>query len=103
MVARLGHEPVVVTVPAADYLTGIDVFVVEPANALGSVLAKGAHLIDPSLPIVCVEGQAPPPMDVPFAACLVEPFQLGQVGSAIERALGWRADGGVGDSRHRAA
>jgi hypothetical protein len=91
MAARLGHDPVAVRVPTPEHLTSADVFVVEPAAALGAVLAQAASIADPSLPIVCASVTAPPPelaeLGVVFAACVVKPFTIEQFGAAIEQAL----------------
>jgi hypothetical protein len=91
MVALLGHEPVVVDTPAPEYLKGIDVFMVEPAASLGAVLAKAAYISDGSLPIVCVSADAPPQIDIPFAAVLGKPVTLGQLRATIDLALAWGA------------
>lgn len=98
MVTLLGHEPAVVITPTPEYLKGADVFVVEPAAMLGAVLAKGAHIADPQLPIVCVSVEGAPDIDVPFVAALVKPFTLAQFGGAIALALAARAK----DGRHGA-
>jgi DNA-binding NtrC family response regulator len=91
MVTRLGHEAVAVRVPGPEHLTGADVFVVEPAATLGSVLALAASIADPTLPIVCASVAAPPPalaeLGVVFAASLVKPYSIEQLDAAIERAL----------------
>jgi hypothetical protein len=103
MVARLGHEPVVVGVPAARELECADALVVEPAAPTGAVLAQAACIVNPSLPLVCASVAAPPPalieLGVVFAASLVKPFTLQQLGAAIDRAL---LDGGArrGPRRH---
>jgi CheY-like chemotaxis protein len=91
MVARLGHEPIVVRVPAPQHLTSADVLLVEPASPVGAVLAQAASIANPSLPLVCASVAAAPPelaeLGVAFAACLVKPFTLRQLGAAIDRAL----------------
>jgi hypothetical protein len=91
MVTRLGHEPVVMRVPGPRDLTSADVFVVEPAAPIGAVLALAASIANPALPIVCASVDAPPPelaeLGVVFAASLVKPFTLEQLGAAIEQAL----------------
>jgi hypothetical protein len=91
MVARLGHEPTAVRVPAPRHLADADVFVVEPAGPVGAVLALAACVADPSLPLICASVAAPPPelarLGVVFAASLVKPFTLEQLGAAIDEAL----------------
>ncbi|HYM45981.1 MAG TPA: hypothetical protein VES65_07455 [Solirubrobacteraceae bacterium] len=91
MVARLGHEPIAVTAPTPQDLTGADVFVVEPAAPISMVLAQAAHLINPSLPLICASVTVPSPdlaeLGVVFAACLVKPFTLEQLDRAIDQAL----------------
>ena len=91
MVARLGHEPILVGVPAPRQLTEADVLVVEPAAPIGAVLAQAACIVDPFLPIVCASVTAPPPdlgeLGVVFAAWVVKPFTSEQLGAALDRAL----------------
>jgi DNA-binding NtrC family response regulator len=91
MVARLGHEPIAVRAPTPQQLTSADVFVVEPAAPIGGVLAQAAHLIDPSLPLICASVTAPDAelaeLGIEFVATLIKPFTLEQCGAAIERAL----------------
>ncbi|HEV3034443.1 MAG TPA: hypothetical protein VGX72_06605 [Solirubrobacteraceae bacterium] len=94
MLERLGHEPVVVTVPAPEQLLGVQALVVEPAAPIGAVLAQAVRLIDPSLPLICASVTAPPPelaeLGVVFAAVLVKPFTAQQLGDAIARSLSAR-------------
>lgn len=96
MVARLGHEPVAVGAPTPQQLTSADVssadvFIVEPAAPIGAMLARAAHLIDSSLPLICASVAAAPPeladLGIVFAATLLKPFTLEQLGGAIEEAL----------------
>jgi CheY-like chemotaxis protein len=91
MLGRLGHEPVVVTVPAPEQLLNADVLVVEPAAPIGAVLAQAARLVNPSLPLVCASVAAPPAelaeLGVVFAASLVKPFTTAQLSVAINRSL----------------
>ena len=92
MVERLGHEPLAPRVAAPCDLRSTDLFVLEPAAPLGAALAQAAHLLAPSLPLICASVQAPPPAllesGIVFEACLVKPFTLDQLASAIEQALG---------------
>lgn len=91
MVARLGHEPIAVGASTPQQLTSADadVFIVEPAAPIGAVLAQAAHLIDSSLPLICASvAAAPPELGIVFAATLIKPFTLEQLGGAIDRALG---------------
>jgi CheY-like chemotaxis protein len=94
MLERLGHEPVVVTVPAPEQLAGVEALVVEPAAPIGVVLAQAVRLIDPSLPLICASVTAPPPelaeLGVVFAAVLIKPFTAEQLGAAIARSLSAR-------------
>ncbi len=91
MVTRLGHEPVAARAPTPQQLTSADAFVLEPAAPIGAVLAQAAHLIDPSLPLICASITAPPSelaeLGISFTATLVKPFTSEQLGAAIERAL----------------
>jgi CheY-like chemotaxis protein len=91
MVTRLGHEPMLVRVPAPEQLQSADVLVVEPAAPIGVVLAQAACIVNPALPLICASVTAPPPelaeLGVVFAAALVKPFTAGQLGVAIEQAL----------------
>ena len=91
MVTRLGHEPLVVKVTIPQQLTYADVLVVEPATPVGAVHAQAMCIVNPSLSIICASITAPPPelaeLGVVFAASLVKPFTLEQLGSAIEKAL----------------
>jgi CheY-like chemotaxis protein len=113
IVSRLGHEPIATRAPSPQQLTSADVFVLEPAAPIGAVLAQAAHLIDSSLPLVCVSVTAPAPelaeLGVVFAATLVKPFTAEQLAAAIEQALraprarrGGRSDEHP-DHDHRAA
>jgi hypothetical protein len=91
MVARLGHEPMLVRVSAPEQLQSADVLVVEPAAPTGAVLAQAACIVNPSLPLICASVTAPPPelaeLGVLFAAALVKPFTTEQLGVAIEETL----------------
>jgi hypothetical protein len=91
MVTRLGHEPIVLRVTAPQQLMYADVLVVEPATPVGAVHAQAMCMVNPSLPIICASITAPPPelaeLGVVFAASLVKPFTLEQLGGAIEEAL----------------
>ena len=105
MVVRLGHEPLAVRAPTPQQLTSVDVFVLEPAAPIGAVLAQAAHLIDPTLPLICASVTAPPPelaeLGISFTATLVKPFTLEQLGAAIERALRVRRSSRHDRDRHR--
>ena len=111
MVARLGHEPVLVRVVAPEQLQSADVLVVEPAAPTGVVLAQAARIINPSLPLICASVTAPPSelaeLGVLFAAALIKPFTTEQLGVAIEEALPAqsprRGEGAAGARRDRAA
>jgi DNA-binding NtrC family response regulator len=100
MVTRLGHEPIAVRAPTPQQLTSADAFVLEPTAPIGAVLAQAAHLIDPSLPLICASVTAPPlelaELGISFTATLVKPFTFEQLSAAIERALrarrGYRGD-----------
>jgi CheY-like chemotaxis protein len=104
MVARLGHEPIAVRAPTPQQLTSVDVFVIEPDDPIGVVLAQAAHLIDPSLPLVCASVTVPASelaeLGVEFVATLVKPFTIEQLGAALELALrGRRAHRGYRGSK----
>jgi CheY-like chemotaxis protein len=91
MVTRLGHEPILVNIPAPQQLQSVDVLVVEPAAPTGAVLAQSACIVNPSLPLICASVTASPPelaeLGVVFAAALVKPFTAEQLRVAIEEAL----------------
>lgn len=91
MIERLGHEPLASRSPTPRQLTSADVFILEPAAPISAVLAQAAHLIDPTLPLVCASVTAPPPelaeLGISFVATLVKPFTQRQLGAAIELAL----------------
>ncbi|HEY5288264.1 MAG TPA: hypothetical protein VIJ50_14295 [Solirubrobacteraceae bacterium] len=91
MVSRLGYEPVLMTVPAPEQLTSVDVLLVEPAAPIGAVMAQAASIAVPSLPLICASVSAPPSeltaLGVEFDASLVKPFTIQQLSEAIERAL----------------
>jgi hypothetical protein len=90
MLTRLGHEPIVVTVPKPEQLLGAELLMVEPAAPIGAVLAQAAGLVNPSLPVICASVAAPPvelaELGVVFVACLVKPFTAEQLDAAIDRA-----------------
>jgi CheY-like chemotaxis protein len=92
MLRRLGHEPIVVTVPAPEQLLSADVLVVEPAAPIGVVLAQAAGLVNASLPMICASVAAPPAelaeLGVVFVTSLVKPFTAKQLDVAIGRCLG---------------
>jgi DNA-binding NtrC family response regulator len=91
MTTRLGHEPIAVRAPTPQQLTSADVFILEPAAPICAVLAQAAHLIDPTLPLICASVIAPPPelaeLGISFTATLVKPFTLEQFAAALDRAL----------------
>jgi len=91
MLERLGHEPLVVTVPTPEQLFGADVLMVEPAAPIGAVLAQAARLANPSLPVICASVEAPPAeledLGIVFAASLAKPFTAEQLRAAIEQSL----------------
>lgn len=91
MIARLGHEPVLVRAPTPARLRSADILVVEPAAPAGAALTRAARAANPTLPIVCASVTAPPPeleeLGVVFAATLVKPFTAAQLGVAVEQAL----------------
>jgi CheY-like chemotaxis protein len=91
MLTRLGHEPIVVTVPTPEQLLSADVLLVEPAAPIGVVIAQAAGLANPSLPLICASVTAPPAelaeLGVVFTAWLVKPFTAAQLDAAIGRSL----------------
>ena len=99
MLTRLGHEPIVVTVPAPEQLLSADVLVVEPAAPIGAVLAQAARLVNPSLPLICASVEAPPAelaeLGIVFAVSLVKPFTAEQLRAAIEQSLRNERGGGA--------
>jgi hypothetical protein len=105
MLTRLGHEPILVTVPAPEQLLSADVLVVEPAAPVGVVLAQAAQLVNPSLPLICASVAGPPAelaeLGVVFAASLVKPFTAEQLGAAINQCLPVDHDQGSHPARRR--
>jgi|HubBroStandDraft_1064217.scaffolds.fasta_scaffold350616_2 CheY-like chemotaxis protein len=91
MITRLGHEAILVRVPAAEQLQSADVLIVEPAAPLGAELARAAHTANPALPIICASVTAAPAklteLGVVFTADLVKPFTLEQLDAAIDQSL----------------
>jgi hypothetical protein len=106
MLTRLGHEPILVTMPAPEQLLNAEVLVVEPASPVGVVLAQAARLVNPSLTLICVSVAAPPgelaELGVVFAASLVKPFTADQLGVAINRSLRAGHRHGSQPTRYRA-
>jgi hypothetical protein len=92
MVTRLGHDPVLVTIPDPGQLSSADVLIVEPASPIGAVLAQAAAIARPELPLVCASVEPPPgelaELGVSFAGTLVKPFTIGQLERALTGALG---------------
>jgi DNA-binding NtrC family response regulator len=91
MLTRLGHEPIVVKVPAPEHLLSAEAMIVEAAEPIGVVLAQTACLVNPSLPLICASVAGPPAelaeLGVVFAASLVKPFTAAQLAAAIEQSL----------------
>jgi CheY-like chemotaxis protein len=91
MLMRLGHEPILVRVPAPEQLQRADVLLVEPAAPTGAVLAQAAGIVNPRLALISASVGAPPPelleLGVAFDAALVKPFTSEQLDVAIEQAL----------------
>jgi DNA-binding NtrC family response regulator len=104
MVTRLGHEAVIVGVPAPEQLRSADVLVVEPAAPVGAVLAQAASVAAPALPIICASVTAPPcELSVEFVAALVKPFTAEQLSAAIDQALSTRQAANSAEISRRAA
>lgn len=91
MLIRLGHEPIIVTMPSPEQLQSADVLLVEPAAASGAVLTQTACVLTPTLPVICASVAEPPPelteMGVVFSAILIKPFTGKQLQEAIDKAL----------------
>jgi hypothetical protein len=91
MVARLGHEPLLVGMPTPEQMSGADALVLEPAAPIGSVLALAASTFTPTLPLICAGVTAPPAdlaeLGVVFAATVITPFTAEQLDRAIAEAL----------------
>jgi CheY-like chemotaxis protein len=91
MLTRLGHEPLVVTMPTLARVLDADLFIVEPAAPGERMLAQAVHIANPSLPMICASVSGPPgelcELGVVFADSLVVPFTLSQLRAAIELAL----------------
>jgi hypothetical protein len=90
MLIRLGHQPLLLTMPTLKRAMNADLFIVEPKASGGKILAQAAHIANPSLPMICVSVSIPPwelcELGVVFAASLIVPFTLGQLRAAIELA-----------------
>jgi hypothetical protein len=91
MLRRLGHEPLLITMPTLALGLEADLFIVEPKAAGGGILTQAVHITNPSLPMICVSVSIPPwelfELGVVFADSLIVPFTLGQLRTAIELAL----------------
>jgi hypothetical protein len=87
MVTHLGHEALVLDAPTPERFMHADVFLVEPADPIGAVLAKAAQIIRPALPIVFVSVEPPPNLDIEPAAHVMKPFTIVQLRDSIDRAL----------------
>ena len=88
MVARLGHDPIAVEALPPDVVASADVLLIETVQPAGAALARSAHKLRPTLPIV-VASIAPPLRELGLVptASLLKPFTLGQLRDALERAL----------------
>jgi hypothetical protein len=88
MLTRLGHEPLLITMPTLERALNADLFIVEPKAAGGRILAQAVHIANPSLPMICASVSIPPwelcELGVVFADSLIVPFTLGQLQAAIE-------------------
>jgi DNA-binding NtrC family response regulator len=90
MIARAGDEPIVADEPTPAKLRSVDVLVVETAAPRGAMLARLAHVANPSLPIVCASVTALSrelAELVDFEAVLVKPYTAEQLAVAIDQAL----------------
>jgi hypothetical protein len=91
MLRRLGHEPLLITMPTLALGLDADLFIVEPEAPGGGILAQALHIANPSLPMICASVSVPPwelcQLGVVFADSLIVPFTLGQLRAAIELAL----------------
>jgi hypothetical protein len=90
MLTRLGHEPLLITMPTLERALNADLFIAEPKAAGGSILAQAVHIVNPSLPMICASVSIPPwelcELGIVFVDSLIVPFTLGQLRSAIELA-----------------
>lgn len=90
MLMRLGHQPLLLTMPTLERALNADLFIVEPRASGGKILTQAAHIANPSLLMICVSVSIPPwelcELGVVFAASLIVPFTLGQLRAAIEHA-----------------
>jgi hypothetical protein len=90
MLRRLGHKPLLITMPTLERTLNADLFIVEPKAAGEKMLTQAAHIANPSLPMICASVSSPPwelcELGVVFAASLIVPFTLGQLRAAIELA-----------------
>lgn len=84
MLTRLGHEPIATTIPTPEQLWSAEAMLVEPETPLGALIARAASIANPLLPLICASvTPAPPELGVVFAACLIKPFNSGQLAEAI--------------------
>src|SRR6266487_840637 len=86
VVARLGHQPIVVR-PSADTATA-DVLLLEPADTAGLELASELRRRDPGLQIVCVSTRSPneEALLLDPIRFLVKPVRLDDLRAAVRAA-----------------
>ncbi|MEO8289978.1 MAG: hypothetical protein ABI649_03165 [Gaiellaceae bacterium] len=87
-IARLGHEPVLDTVPLQD----VEAIVLEPADPASMERAQAFRAFGHDVPLVCASIEPPNGGTRSLApvAFLVKPFALPDLESAIEQALSSR-------------
>jgi hypothetical protein len=87
MLIRLGHEPILITMPTLERALNADLLIVEPKAADGRMLVQAVHIANPSLPMICASVSIPPwelfELGVVFVDSLIVPFTLGQLQAAI--------------------
>ena len=88
MVGRLGHEPIPVQTLAPEIVASADVLLVETVDPAGAALARLAHSMRPTLPIICASIAPPmPELGLVPTASLLKPFTLGQLRETLEAAF----------------
>src|ERR1700684_1212833 len=83
MLTRLGHEPLLITIPTLERALNADLLIVEPKAAGGRMLVQAVHIANPLLPVICASVSIPPwelcELGVVFVASLIVPFTLGEL------------------------
>jgi len=88
MGGRLGHEPIAVETLAPDIVASADVLLIETVEPAGAALARLAHRMRPTLPLICASIAPPmPELGLVPTASLLKPFTLGQLRETLDAAF----------------